>query len=84
MLPDLTREAQAGGDTRHGGRDEMVEVTVGWCCQLEGTEADVVQSLIVNAIGFISVLNELMNGQRCIVRLNDCVGHLHNFHLISN
>ena len=58
---ELARETQAGGDTRHGGRDEMVQVTISRGGQLEGTEADVIESLIVNAVGLISVLHKLMN-----------------------
>jgi len=73
----LAWEAEASGDTRHGGRDQVVEVTISWSCQLQCTETDVVQSLIVNAVSFISVLNELMHRQCRIVRLDDCVRHLH-------
>ena len=51
----------------------MVEVAVGRSGQLQRAETDVVQSLVVNAVSFIRVLNELMHGQCCIVRLNDRV-----------
>ena len=51
----------------------MVEVTVGGRGQLEGTEADVVQSLVVDTVSLIRVLNELMNGESGIVRLDDGV-----------
>jgi len=54
----------------------MVEVPVGWCCQLEGTEADVVQCLVVDTVSLIGVLDELMDGESGVVRLNDRVGHL--------
>ena len=55
----LAREPQTGGDTRHGGGDEMVKISVGGCCQFEGPEADVVESLVVDTEGFVGVLNEL-------------------------
>ena len=71
MNSDLAWKAEAGSDTRHGGRDEVVEVSVGRSGQLECAETDVVQSLVVNAVSFVRVLNQLMNGQRCIVRLNN-------------
>ena len=58
---ELAGEAQAGGDTRHGGRDQMVQVTIGGGGQLQGTEADVVESLVVNAVGLICVLNKLVD-----------------------
>ena len=40
-------EAQAAGDARHNGRDEVVQVAKGRGGQLEGAEADVVQGFIV-------------------------------------
>merc|ERR1719342_1318243 len=57
----LSRESEAGGYSRHGSRDEMVQVTVGGGGQLEGPEADVVEGLVVNGEGFVGVLNELMD-----------------------
>ena len=57
----LAGEAQACGDTRHGGRDKMVQVTISRGGQLQGTEADVIESLIVNAVALICVLNKLVN-----------------------
>merc|ERR1719440_1214677 len=44
---ELAREADAGGDAGHGGRHEMVEVTVGRGGELEGAEADVVEGFVV-------------------------------------
>ena len=58
---ELTREAQAGRHTGHGSADEMVEIAIGGSCELECAEADVVEGLVVNAVGLISVLNELMD-----------------------
>ena len=57
----LAGESEAGGDSRHGGGDQMVQVTVGGGGQLQGTEADVIESLVVNAVGLICVLNKLVN-----------------------
>jgi len=73
---ELTREAKAGGHSAHDGRHKVVEVTIGGGGQLEGTEADVVQGLVVNAVGLIGVLNELVDGQGGVVGLNDSVRHL--------
>ena len=58
---ELTREAQAGRHTGHGGANEMVEIAIGGSCELECAEADVVEGLVVNAVGLVGVLNELMN-----------------------
>lgn len=44
---ELTRETQAGGDTRHDGRDEVVKVAIGWVVKLESSHADIVQSLFI-------------------------------------
>jgi len=56
----LTGEPETGSDAGHDGGDEVVEITVGGCIKLEGSDADVVQSLVVNAEGFIRVFNELL------------------------
>ena len=42
---ELTGETQTGGDTGHDGGNQVVQVTVRGVGQLEGTHADVVQSL---------------------------------------
>ena len=72
----LAGEAEAGGDSRHGGRDQMVQVTVGGGGQLQGTEADVIESLIVNAVGLICVLYQLVDREGGVVWLHNSVRHL--------
>ena len=54
----------------------MVEVTVCGCGQLQCTEADIVQSLVVNAVCFVCVLNKLVDRQCSVVGFYNCVGHL--------
>ena len=34
----LTWESETGGDTGHGGRDQMVQITIGWGGKFEGTK----------------------------------------------
>ena len=46
---ELARESQAGGDSRHGERDKVIQVSIGRRCELEGTEADVIEGFVVNA-----------------------------------
>merc|ERR1711988_1646622 len=77
---ELTRETEAAGDTGKSGGDEMVQITVGRGGELEGTEADIVQSLVVNAHDLIGVLDELMHGKGGVVGLNDGIGHLGGRH----
>ena len=57
----LARETKAGCDSAHGGRNQVVEVSVGGCGEFESSKADVVESFIVNAVCFVSVLNQLVN-----------------------
>ena len=47
----------------------MVQVTVCWCRQLEGPEADIVEGFVVNAEGLVGVLDKLMDGESGVVRL---------------
>lgn len=44
--------------------------------KLEGMEADVVESLIVENHTLVSVFNELMHRERCIIWLNNSVRDL--------
>merc|ERR1719465_353189 len=67
---ELTRESQAACHTRHACGAKVVEVAIGWGGELEGAEADVVQSLVVEAHALVSVLDELVDGEGSVVRLH--------------
>jgi len=73
---ELTWESQTAGNTGDGGRDQMVEITVGWGGELEGSEADIVKSFVINDLDFIGVFDQLMDRQGSVVWLNDGIGHL--------
>ena len=45
----------------------MVQVTVGRGGQLQGTEADVVQGLVVDEDGLVGVLAQLVDGEGAVV-----------------
>jgi hypothetical protein len=47
----------------------MVEIAVCRSRELECPEADIVQSLVINAEGLVGVLNQLVNRERGVVRL---------------
>lgn len=47
-----------------------------WCSELQGTETDIIESLIIQDHAFISIFNKLVHRKRGIVRLHNCVGHL--------
>ena len=70
---DLSRKAKACGNSRHGNRDEVVEVAVGRRRQFQCAETDVVQSLVVDTERLVGVLDELMDRQCRVVRLYYCV-----------
>ena len=77
---ELTREAETARDTGHHDRHEMVQITVRGRRQLQGTEADIIQSLVIDAERLIGVLNELVHGQGSVVRLDHGIGHLRRRH----
>merc|ERR1719213_41538 len=77
---ELTGEAEAAGNTGDSGGHEMVKITVGGGGELEGTEADIVEGLVINAHNLVGVLDELMDGEGGVVGLNDGVGHLGGGH----
>jgi hypothetical protein len=51
----------------------VVKITVGWGGELEGSEADIVESLVINAHDLIGVLDKLMDREGGVVWLNDSV-----------
>jgi hypothetical protein len=51
----------------------MVQVTVGWGGELQGSEANIVESLVIDTVGLVGVLNELVDGEGGVVRLDDGV-----------
>merc|ERR1711966_108213 len=77
---ELTREADAASHTGHAGGAEMVQVTVSWGGELEGTEADVIESLVIHAHTLVGVLDQLVDGEGGVVWLDDGVGHLGGWH----
>ncbi|GBE59143.1 hypothetical protein BOVATA_006360 [Babesia ovata] len=73
---ELSGESQRAGDTRHSGRYEVVEVSVGGRGELERAEANVVQGFVVDNLDLVGVLDQLVHGQGGVVGLNDGVGDL--------
>ena len=52
---ELTRETETSGYARHCDRDKMIQVTIGGRRQLQGSETNVVKSLVVDAKCLICV-----------------------------
>jgi hypothetical protein len=73
---ELTWESETGGDTRHDGRDQVVKISVRWVGELEGSHADVVESLVVDTEGLVRVLNQLMDRESGIVWLDNGIRDL--------
>mmetsp|Transcript_18233 Transcript_18233/g.32229 ORF Transcript_18233/g.32229 Transcript_18233/m.32229 type:complete len:542 (+) Transcript_18233:1550-3175(+) len=73
---ELTREAQAARAARHSSANQVVKVTIGGGGELEGTEADIVESLVIENHDLICVLHKLVHGEGGVVGLHDGVRHL--------
>ena len=39
----------------------MVKITIGWGGELEGSEADIIKSFVINNHDFIGIFDELMD-----------------------
>merc|ERR1711904_630029 len=73
---ELTWESEAAGETGESSGDEMVKITVGWGGELEGSEADIIKSFVINDLDFISIFDQLMDGKGSVVWLNDGIRDL--------
>lgn len=54
----------------------MVQVTVLWSRELEGSEANVVEGFVVDTEGLVRVLDQLVNGEGSVVWLDDGIRDL--------
>ena len=57
----LTGESETCGHSTHRHGNKVVEVMVVWACEFQGTEADVVKCLVVDAESLIRILYKLVN-----------------------
>jgi len=76
----LTWESEAAGDTGHSSRNEMIKITIGWGCELQGSEANIVKSFIIYAHDFIGILDELMDRKGSVIWLNNSIRDLWRRH----
>jgi hypothetical protein len=72
----LTGESQAAGNSGHGGRNQVVQVTIGGGGEFQGSEADIIKSFVINNHALIGVFDQLMDGKGGVVGFNDGVGDL--------
>lgn len=66
-----TIESEGGSQGRDDLRDESVQVGVGWSLDVELSSANIVDGLVVQHDGNVSVLQEGVGGQDGVVRLDD-------------
>merc|ERR1719390_182319 len=76
----LTREADAARNARETRRHQVVQVAVGRSGELQGPEANIVQSLVIKGEAEVRVLDELVNRKRAVVRLDHRVRNLRARH----
>ena len=77
---ELTREPEAASDSGHSSGNEMVEISVSGGGQLEGSETDIVEGLVINDHALVGVFDQLMDGEGGVVGFHDSVGHLRGGH----
>ena len=51
----------------------MIKITISWSGKLKSSEADIVESFVINNHDFISILNKLMNRKSSIIRFYNSV-----------
>jgi len=58
---ELTWESEAAGNTWDTSRDQVIKITIGGGGELEGSEADIIESFVINAHNLISIFDKLMD-----------------------
>jgi len=76
----LTGEPQTSRDARHREGNEMVQIAVCGRRQFQSAETDIVKGLVINTVSFVGILNKLVHGKSCVVRLDNCIGYLGRRH----
>jgi hypothetical protein len=72
----LTGESQTAGNTGHGSRDQMVQITISGGGELKSSEADIVEGFVIDDLDFIGVFDQLMDGKGGVVGFNDGIRDL--------
>ena len=70
----LSGEPKASRHTAHSGRHQMIQITISGRGQFQSSEANIVQSFIVDAEGFVSIFDQLVNRECGVVRFDNSVG----------
>jgi hypothetical protein len=58
----------------------VIQVSVGGGGELQGSEADIIQGLVINTESLVTVFNKLMDREGSIVRLDNGIGYLWRGH----
>merc|ERR550537_472220 len=56
----LTREPKRGRHTTDGRTDEVIQITICWCSELQSPEANVVQRFVIKKHALIRIFHQLM------------------------
>ena len=71
----LTRESQAARDAAHDRGNQVVQIAKRRRRQFQRSEANVVQRFVVQNHALVGVFDQLVHGQRRVVRLDDGIGN---------
>jgi len=70
---ELTWESDGAGDTWHSYWYEMIQITISWGGEFKSSEANIVESFIINNLSLISIFDKLMYWKSCIIWFYNCV-----------
>mmetsp|Transcript_54247 Transcript_54247/g.162403 ORF Transcript_54247/g.162403 Transcript_54247/m.162403 type:complete len:268 (+) Transcript_54247:675-1478(+) len=73
---ELPGETEAACCAANSSCNQVIQITIRGSCELERSEANVIQRFIVESEALIRILHELMNRKSRIVWLYNGVGHL--------
>jgi hypothetical protein len=73
---ERTIETKGSGQGRNDLSNESVKIRVSRALDIQIAAANVVQSLVINLVGHVSVFQKRMDAQDCVVRFDDSGGDL--------
>mmetsp|Transcript_14538 Transcript_14538/g.26319 ORF Transcript_14538/g.26319 Transcript_14538/m.26319 type:complete len:221 (+) Transcript_14538:745-1407(+) len=73
---ELSRETERTCSSSNGIGNQVVKISIAGVGKLESTEANIIESFVIESKALVRILDKLMNRKSSVVRFNDSIRHL--------